>query len=151
MLPLNVSETHQQAELDAHDVDRPVAGLEMVEELVEHPVDTQLVQVGAETHQARHAGQMGVGLADVDRPRVRAADTALALIPVPAPAAEDVPARLVEDRQLLRRAFGAAVSTPSGAQALGLLSMFAIFADLTCSWHLGGARRVGFGSMQVPG
>src|SRR6185503_17348612 len=104
------------------DVNRPVAGLEMVEELVEHAVDTQLVQVGAEPHQARHAGQMGVALADVDRPRVGSANAALALIPIPALAAEDVPARLVEDRQLLRRMFGATVSTSPGAQALGALA-----------------------------
>jgi hypothetical protein len=58
---------------------------------------------------------MRVGLAGVDGTRVRAADEALALMPIPPPAAEDVPARLVEDRQLLRRTLGATVSTPSGA------------------------------------
>src|SRR5262249_52535834 len=90
-----------------------------------------------------HAGQIGVGLAGVDGPRVGSADAALALIPVPALAAKDVPARLVEDRQLLQRTFGTAVSTSAGAQALGLLPMF---ADSARPWHVGGARRVDFGS-----
>jgi hypothetical protein len=131
----------QQAELDAHDVDRPVADLEMVEERVEHMVDTQPAQVGAEPHQACNAGQIGVGLAGVNGPRVRSANAARALIPIPALAAKDVPARLVEDRELLRR-LGAAVSTTSGAPALGLLPMF---ADLSRPWHVGRARRVAFG------
>src|ERR1700733_12683762 len=119
----------------------------MVEQLVEYAVDAELVQVGAEPHQARDAGQMGVGLADVDRPGVGSANAAGPVFPVPALAAEDVPPCLVEDGTLLRRALCATVSTSSGAQALGLLPMF---AELTCSWHLGGARRVGFGDHTSP-
>jgi hypothetical protein len=92
---------------------------------------------------------MRVRLTGVDGTRVRAADEALALMSIPPLAAEDVPARFVEDRQL-RRTLGTTVSTPSGAQALGLLPMFAMFADLTCSWHLEGARRVGSGSHSKP-